>query len=92
MSELEITSQKVLQNAEDIKCLKTDMKELIEKVGSKVPWKTFWIIVSILIAIVGGMWSALYNEIKSLQSTSTVTSVDVSYIKGVLNNAEINEN
>jgi len=62
---------------------------ITERLGSKVSWIVFWSIVCLLVLIVGGMWGILYNEVKSVQNTANGTSTDVSYIKGLLNNADI---
>lgn len=88
---LEILEQRVNQQDEKIDCLDDKYSVIAERLGGKVPWKTFWIIITIFIGIVGAMWAILYNETKNIRETSFSTQTDVSYIKGLLNNAQIYE-
>lgn len=60
-----------------------------KELGTKVGWIVFWSIVLLLVGLVGGMWGILYNEVKSVKNTTVDVSADLSYLKGVLDKAEI---
>lgn len=88
MPDINVLEQQIKDLKVEIKELNDKLEAVLIRLGSKVSWLVFWSIVCLLVLIVGGMWGILYNEVKSVQNVASETSTDVSYIKGLLNNAE----
>jgi len=88
MSEF-LSIQRFEDHIENHKDLEKRVNKIDKELSGKVSWIVFWSIVSLLVIIVGGMWALLYAEIKELRSVSVGTATEVTYIKGVLDNAQI---
>lgn len=84
-----ITTQRFEDHVTDFKELSENVKSINKELGTKVSWVVFWAIVLLLVGIVGAIFGVLYNSIKEVQNTGTITQNTVYYIKGVLDNAEI---
>ena len=83
--------QQVNDHIEDHKDLTNRISTVEKTLGEKVSWTVFWSIVVLLTGIVITTFGLLYNAIKEVQNTGVQTKTDVSYIKGVLDKAEITQ-
>jgi hypothetical protein len=94
-------SKKTIEMIKDLEIKTNDRIEgvenrLSEKIDTKVSFVTFTWVLGIAMTVVTGMFYLVYNEVKdsrseidSLRVNFTETSNNVSYIRGVLNNADI---
>lgn len=62
---------------------------LEKEIGKKVNWTVFWSIVSVLIPLNIVVWGGLYEKIEDVQKNMMSISSDVSYIRGILDDALI---
>lgn len=88
----------VRENKDRMDSLEQTQKDMMKELGKKVSWSVLWSIVSLLVAYVGGVTGLLYkevketrDEVKTIQATSNSTKSDVSYIRGVLDRAEVTQ-
>jgi len=65
------------------------ISDIQRELGGKVSWVVFWSIIVVLVGSIGGMFGLLYKEIKEVRTVTIETGSQVSYIKGVLDNADI---
>ncbi len=79
-----------------VMALRGDISGISSALESKVNWKQFWAIVAVLVSMVGGMFSLLYveikdtrNDVRTMQSDTSRTQSDVSFIRGKLDSASI---
>lgn len=84
-----VTTERFQDHLEDHNKLEVKVSDLSKEMGTKVPWIVFWSIVLLLVGIASATFSVLYVSIKEVQKTGLETQTGVTYIKGVLDTAEI---
>lgn len=57
--------------------------------GTKVSWSVFWSIFALTVGLFATTFGVLYAAVKDVQTTSSDTKSDVSYLRGKLERAEI---
>lgn len=77
------------QDVETHKGIYERLSFIEKEIGKKVNWTVFWSIISVLITLNIVVWGALYGKIEAMQENMTSISSDVSYIRGLLDNATI---
>lgn len=68
------------------------MSTLEERVSTKVSWQQFIWIVGILTAFMTSMLGAIWFQVRTNGEMVQSSRSDISYIRGILNNADIYEN
>lgn len=87
---------------ERVRCLRLEMqdnmKDLQKQIKDKLSHGVFVIVVSIAIAVIGGMFTLTMSEVKDVQNSVdyarkniTITKEDVGYIKGKIENLIIKQ-
>lgn len=82
MPESHVTTQRFEDHLSDYNDLKKDVGEISKEVSNRVSWPSFLTITLLLVGIIGGILAILYPAVMQ-------TKGDVSYIRGVLDSAEI---
>lgn len=84
-----VTTERFKDHIEDHNKLEMKVSDLNKEMGTKVSWVVFWSIVLLLVGVASATFSVLYVSIKEVQKTGIETQNGVTYIKGVLDTAEI---
>jgi hypothetical protein len=84
-----VTTQRFEDHLKAHEVLENKCTDMEKEIGTKVSWVVFWSIFSVLVTVMIIAFGSLYSLIKEVQVTSNQTKADVSYIRGVLDNAKV---
>lgn len=70
---------------------KERLSKLEKDMQTKVSWKQFIWIIGLLVTFMTGILAAIYLQVRSNGELGQQTRVEVSYMRGILTNAEVYE-
>jgi hypothetical protein len=81
----------LVQSEKQYKSTSDTLADIQKELGTKVSWLVFWSIFVLLVGVVVTTFGVLYNAVNETKSEVQSQGKDVSYIRGVLDKAEITQ-